>query len=163
MSALDECIAIADSVEGEDQHTGVALDARAELAQLRATVAEQARQLAEQERPIGKAKYQLYYPTSRSQPHIIEVDDHGDRVRYVAEFYHEEDAKEFIDALNRAAHPAPQTAPKNAPRHFDMCPCVAAEHPVKPCSNGCWHFTPDGGHQCVNCGQPSAPKPDEAQ
>lgn len=71
-------------------------------------IAEQARQLAEQERPIGKAKYQLYYPTSRSQPHIIEVDDHGDRVRYVAEFYHEEDAKEFIDALNRAAHPAPQ-------------------------------------------------------
>lgn len=52
---------------------------------------------------------------------------------------------------------------QTAPRHFDMCPCVAAERPVKPCSNGCWHFTPDGGYQCVNCGQPSAPKPDKAQ
>lgn len=52
---------------------------------------------------------------------------------------------------------------QTAPRHFDMCPCVAAEHPVKPCSNECWHFTPDVGHQCVNCGQPSAPKPDKAQ
>lgn len=35
MSALDECIAIADSIEGEDQFTGVAINARGELAALR--------------------------------------------------------------------------------------------------------------------------------
>lgn len=45
-------------------------------------------------------RYQLYYPTRRSNPNIIEVNDRGERVRYVAEFYSADDAEKFIDAMN---------------------------------------------------------------
>lgn len=45
-------------------------------------------------------KYQLYYATRRSKPSIIEVDERGERIRYVAEFYSTDDAEKFIDAIN---------------------------------------------------------------
>lgn len=60
-------------------------------------------------------RYQLYYPTRRSKPCIIEVDEYGDRIRYVAEFYSEDDAKEFIDAINHVEEESRQQA-QDAPQ-----------------------------------------------
>lgn len=45
-------------------------------------------------------RYKLYYPTVRSKPHIIEVNDRGERMRYIAKFYSADDAEKFIDAMN---------------------------------------------------------------
>lgn len=45
--------------------------------------------------------FKLYYPSTRSKPNIIEVDDYGLRVRYVAEFCNESDAVLFLDAISR--------------------------------------------------------------
>lgn len=55
----------------------------------------------EMEKRQQARRYAIYYPQTRSKPYIIEVDDRGKKIRYIAEFYIEEDAQAFIDAMNR--------------------------------------------------------------
>ena len=65
---------------------------------------------------------------------------------------------DWIIAVDIAPEPAPAAPQPDPPQFSDplSCPCVLSEHPVSPCFAGCWHFTPDGGHRCENCGQPPA-------